>query len=382
MRDDAREVDGRFDPGVAAANDRHPLALEQRSIAVWAVGDAVPPVFFLAGDVHFPPACPSGQDHRLAPDGRAAGQPEFDQSAVCARQQGFCALQIDDIHVVFPDVLLQRGRELRTVGLLDRDEVLDGQRVEHLSTEALADHPGANPLAGSIDGGGGAGRTAADDQHVEGRTGRNLVRLTLQGTGIDLANDFLERHATLPERLAVQQDGRYPHDLAGRHFILVQRTIDHLMADAGVQHGHQVECLNDIRTVVAGKRDEGFEVEATGYGADLLDHARLGFRRMPTGVQQGQDQGGEFVAHRNAGEADPRRLPRATDGKGRLARGVAVVPDADLGRKRRDILQQCKHLLCLATAVERSDQFDRLLELFEISPELSLDVVVEHVSLS
>ncbi len=41
VRDDAREVDGRLDTRVAAADDRDALALEQRTVAVRAVGDAL-----------------------------------------------------------------------------------------------------------------------------------------------------------------------------------------------------------------------------------------------------------------------------------------------------------------------------------------------------
>src|SRR3546814_13793630 len=45
-----------FRSGVAAANHRHALALEQRAVAVRAVGHALVAVFVFAGHAHLPPA--------------------------------------------------------------------------------------------------------------------------------------------------------------------------------------------------------------------------------------------------------------------------------------------------------------------------------------
>src|SRR5690606_22097668 len=52
VRDDAGQVDGRLDAGVAAADHRHALALEQRAVAVRAVRHALVAVLVLAGDAH------------------------------------------------------------------------------------------------------------------------------------------------------------------------------------------------------------------------------------------------------------------------------------------------------------------------------------------
>jgi hypothetical protein len=56
MRDDTGEVDRRLDARVAAADHRHALALEQRAVAVRAIGDAMAAVLLLAGNVHLAPA--------------------------------------------------------------------------------------------------------------------------------------------------------------------------------------------------------------------------------------------------------------------------------------------------------------------------------------
>jgi hypothetical protein len=216
-------------------------------------------------------------------------------------------------------VLFEPGGELRAVGFLDRDEVLDRQGVEHLAAETLADDAGANPLARCVDGRGSAGRAAADDEHVERGAGRNLLRLALQGAGVELADDFLERHPALAERLAVQEDRRHAHDLALADFVLEQRAVDHLMADAGIEDSHQVERLDDVGTVMAGERNEGLEMKAPGDGDDLLDRAPVDLGRMAAGLQQGEDQRGELVPHRDAGKTDPGRLAGAADGERRLA---------------------------------------------------------------
>ena len=71
MGDDAGEVDGRLDAGIAAADHRHALALEQRAVAMRAIGHALVAIFGLAGHVHLPPARAGGEHDRCAPTGSA-----------------------------------------------------------------------------------------------------------------------------------------------------------------------------------------------------------------------------------------------------------------------------------------------------------------------
>src|SRR3546814_17441912 len=85
-------------------------------------------------------------------------------------------LQVHDVDVVVLHVLLQRGNQLGALRVGHGDEVLDGHGVEHLAAEALSDDAGADPLAGCVDGGGGAGGAAADPKHHIGKqTGRERV---------------------------------------------------------------------------------------------------------------------------------------------------------------------------------------------------------------
>jgi hypothetical protein len=73
------------------------------------------------------------------------------QAIIVGRDQRFGALQVHDVDLVFLDVLLQRHGELGAFGVLHRDEVLDGKRVEHLAAEALGHHAGADALARGVD---------------------------------------------------------------------------------------------------------------------------------------------------------------------------------------------------------------------------------------
>jgi hypothetical protein len=79
--DDAGQVNGRFYPRVAAADHRHPLALEQRAVAVRAVGHALVLVLGLAGHVEVAPARAGGQDHRPCLERGAAVQLHLHQPA-------------------------------------------------------------------------------------------------------------------------------------------------------------------------------------------------------------------------------------------------------------------------------------------------------------
>ena len=81
-----------------------------------------------------------------------------------------------------------------------------------------------------------------------------------------------------------------------------QRTVDGDVTDIRVEHSHQVQCLNYIGAILAGQREIGFEVVFAVEVLDLLDDVRRGLGRVTAYLEQGQYQGCELVAHRNAGE--------------------------------------------------------------------------------
>ncbi len=62
MADDLGEVDCRLDARIAAADHRDALALEQRSVAMRAIGNALVAVFGFARNAHIAPARTGGKD--------------------------------------------------------------------------------------------------------------------------------------------------------------------------------------------------------------------------------------------------------------------------------------------------------------------------------
>jgi hypothetical protein len=71
-------------------------------------------------------------------------------------------------------MFFQGQRKLGAFGFLDRNEVLDAQRVQHLAAEALGGDAGADALARGVHGRRCAGRAAADDQHVKRLLGAEI----------------------------------------------------------------------------------------------------------------------------------------------------------------------------------------------------------------
>ncbi len=136
--DHAGEVDGRLDAGVAAADDGDALALEERAVAVRAVGDALVAVLVLAGHVHRAPAGAGGQHDGAASAAMAPlASSTVTRPPLAGGHEAGGPLQVHDVDVVLLDVLLERGGELGALGVGHRDEVLDGHGVEHLAAEAL-----------------------------------------------------------------------------------------------------------------------------------------------------------------------------------------------------------------------------------------------------
>ncbi|MNT05341.1 hypothetical protein D3C72_1399560 [compost metagenome] len=190
MGHDTGQVDGRFDAGVAATNHRHALALEQRTVAVRAVRHAFVAVFLLARHVHFTPARTGRENHALGFEGRAAGETDFVQLAVFARDQLVGALQVHDVDVVLLDVFFQRRGQLRPFGFLYGNEVLDGHGVEHLPAETLSGDASADTFTCSVNRCRRTGRATTDDQHIKGLFGADFLSLALDGTGVEFGEDF------------------------------------------------------------------------------------------------------------------------------------------------------------------------------------------------
>ncbi len=376
----AGQVDRGLHTGVAAADHRHALALEKRAIAVRAIGHALGAVLLLARHVHVAPACTGGNDHGAGRERAAVLQLDLDQAALGGRgPERTGALQVHQVHLVVAHVLLQRGGELRAIGLADRDVILDVQRVVHLAAEALGRDAGADALAGGIDGRRGTCRAAADDQHVERLLGGQPGGFALRGTGIELADDFLDGHAAGAEHLAVEEHHGYGHDLAVGHFLLEGAALDHGGADAGVEDGHERQRLHHVRAVVAGQAHVDLEIEVAVERLDLLDHVLFHLRRVAARPEQRQHERGEFMAQRQAGEAQARLRAGTLQREGRLAGIVAVGAQADLvAAQGLDGFQQVAHLHGGLAAVQRCHDLERLRHALQIGGKLGFELVVEH----
>ena len=116
--DDAGQVDRRLDAGVAAADHRDALALEQRAVAVRAVGHALVPVLLLAGHVDVAPARAGGQHHGAALQ-RRRRWPACTVDAAAGLGAPAPApstrWQVHDVDVVGAHVRFERGGELRAL---------------------------------------------------------------------------------------------------------------------------------------------------------------------------------------------------------------------------------------------------------------------------
>ncbi|KOS92413.1 hypothetical protein DM45_2743 [Burkholderia mallei] len=296
-----------------------------------------------------------------------------------ARHEPVGALYVDHVDIVLLHVLLERGRELRPLGFLDRHEILDRHRIEHLAAEALGDDARRDALARRVDRRRRARGAAADDQHVEHGFLRERLRRAPARAAVEFREDLLHAAAALAERLAVQEDRRHGHDPARLDFVLEQRAVDHHVADARVDERHHVERLHDFRAVLAGERDIRLECVVAVERANLLDRRVVELDRMAARLQQREHERREFVAHRHTGEANARGLARLADRERRRALGrVAAFGHEDLRRQRRDLVEQRAQLARLVACVERCDELDGARDPFEVRFQLSLEMGVEH----
>jgi hypothetical protein len=196
--------------------------------------------------------------------------------------------------------------------------------------------------------------------------------------GVHLGQDFGQLHAARAESLAVQQHRGHGHDLARFDFLLEQAAIDGRVADARVDHRHQVQRLHHVRAVVAAQAHPGLELEFAFECADLFEQLRLHLRRVAAGLQQRQHQRAEFVAHRHGGKVQPHVLAGAGDLERGPASSVAVEAYVQQFTQRRDVFEQLAHLDRGRAVVQARHQLDRLLQTLQIALQLGQDGGVEH----
>ena len=336
-------------------------------------------VVALAGHVHLAPAGAGGDDDAAGAQRGTAVEADLE---VLATVEGGRPLAVEDVYAVGADVAFERARERRSFGGRDRDEVFDRHRVQHLAAEAVGDDGGAHALACRVNRRCRAGRAAADDEHVI-RFGvrRRAPRLGAM-IAAQAADDLLQRHPALAEGRAVQEDGRYREDVAPGDLVLVQRAVDHGVADPRVDRGHQVQGLDDVGAVLAAERDNGLEDEVGVDGSDRGEELCIGLRGDATGLQQGKHERGEFVTERHAGKAHPGFAAGGGDGERRSTDlAVGVLDEADAPGQGRNLGQQRPQCRGGRRVVEGGGELDGRGQPVEVGGELAFQCRIKHGSL-
>ena len=204
---------------------------------------------------------------------------------------------------------------MRAFDFFDGDDVFDVGRVQDLSAEVFRNQTSPDTFACGIDSRCGSSGATADDQNVERGFCGDFFRFAFGTAGIDLGQNFLDVHATLTEFLAIEENGRNSHDVAFVDFILEEGAIDHDMRNVRVDDGHQIQCLYDFRTILAAQGNIGLEPEGTFQVSDLFDDVRFDFGGIAAGLEQCQNERGEFVSHRESGKTDVDVAVRPIDRK-------------------------------------------------------------------
>jgi hypothetical protein len=229
-------------------------------------------------------------------------------------------------------------------GVFDGDEVLDAEGVEHLATEPFGHDAGADALAGGVHRGGSGRRTASHHEHVERALLGQAGGIAIGRTGVELGDDLLQAHTTLAEHLAVQEHGGHGHDLAVGDLLLEQGAVDGGVANARVEHAHQVQGLHHVGAVLAGEAEVGLEVQVAVERLHLLDDVLGGLRRVAAHVQQCEHQRRELVAEGDAGEAHCDVGVDPADLEGGPPMVGAVPGRREQGRQLRDLLEELAQL--------------------------------------
>src|SRR5690606_7903207 len=98
-------------------------------------------------------------------------------------------------------------------------------------------------------------------QHIERLFLCDLFGFPRGARGVELGDNFIERHAALAEVLGIEKNGWHRQHVALFDFVLENGAINSGVPNARVQHTHQVKRLNDIGAVVTRQRIIGFELE-------------------------------------------------------------------------------------------------------------------------
>ena len=106
------------------------------------------------------------------------------------------------------------------------------------------------------------------------------------------------------------------------HFALEERPVHHLMADARIQQGKDVECLHHIGAVGTSERYVGLQTNIALKGTDAASDSFIGqVLSLAIGIEYGQQKRGELMSVGDATEGDTRIFTVLQEGKGQ---GIAM----------------------------------------------------------
>ena len=182
------------------------------------------------------------------------------------------------------------------------------------------------------------------------------------------------------EGSAVQIDGRHGHDVAGLHFVLEKRAVNHSDGNVRIQDRHQVERLHNVGAVMARERHVDLEVVLALEAADALKKVRILFARIAARLKHGEDEGREFMAHRERGKAHAHFFTGAAYREARTANLGADVfgGKSDLARNRGDILQEGLNLAGFGRTIRSNGERDRAGETVKIALDLLESGGIKH----
>ena len=166
---DLRRVAGEevalLDGGVAAADHRQVLTLEEGAVADGAVAHASTPELLFAGDLEVPRQA-AGRDDQGAAAQLAAGL-EADDLGVAVDVDLLHRLEVADLEAELARVLAHLRREVRSEDRLKPGVVLDELGVQQLAAKRPAvEQHGLEVHPRGVEAGREAGGAAADDDHV------------------------------------------------------------------------------------------------------------------------------------------------------------------------------------------------------------------------
>ncbi len=162
------QIDHHFQGGVAAAHHGHVLVGEKRGVAGGTIGHAPARKTVFAGNIEAPAPAAGGHDHGLGPKGAAFIGTHL-KGAVRSGLNRRDPLAGSDLHLLLgPDMFLQLFRQLPAGDGDFPHPVFNIGGDQGLAAEFFDDDHGLQLLPGGIDGRGGPGRAAADDDGVIG----------------------------------------------------------------------------------------------------------------------------------------------------------------------------------------------------------------------